>query len=154
MLGRLRLSQDAFGRHGLRLDLYRRFPVLARSLTLAALVGLCLTASAGASVDAGSSLGFSFVPKKVFQGQPASLSVAVRPTGMRCSPLLRYADGSTQRLVTKTARAGRAAWTWTVPAKVRLGSATASVSCGTAGRISRSFVVAGPPTAPAQVNVR
>lgn len=126
----------------------------ARSLALAALAALCLTATAAASLDAGSSLRFGFVPKKAFQGQPASLTVVVRPTGVRCSPTIRYADGSTQRLQTTVARAGRASWKWTVPAKVRLGAATASVSCGKVGRVARSFAVVGPPTAPAQVNVR
>ena len=126
----------------------------ARSLALAALAALCLTATAAASLDAGSSLRFGFVPKKAFQGQPASLTVVVRPTGVRCSPTIRYADGSTQRLRTTVARAGRASWKWTVPPKVRLGAATASVTCGKAGRVARSFAVVGPPTAPAQVNVR
>lgn len=126
----------------------------ARSLALAALAALCLTATAAASLDAGSSLRFGFVPKKAFQGQPASLTVVVRPTGVRCSPTIRYADGSAQRLRTTAARAGRASWKWTVPAKARLGAATASVSCGKAGRVARSFAVVGPPTAPAQVNVR
>lgn len=126
----------------------------ARSLLLAALVGLCATATSAAAVDAGSSLRFAFVPKKAFQGQPASLSVVVRPTGVRCSPLVRYADGSVQRLQATVARGGRASWRWTIPAKVRLGAATVNVTCAKAGRVSRSFAVVGPPTAPAQVNVR
>ncbi len=126
----------------------------ARSLALAALAALCLTATAAASLDAGSSLRFGFVPKKAFQGQPASMTVVVRPTGVRCSPVIRYADNSAQRLKPAVARAGRASWKWTVPAKVRLGAASASVSCGKAGRVARSFAVVGPPTAPAQVNVR
>ena len=60
--------------------------MLARPLALAALVGLCLTAAAAAAPDAGSSLRFGFVPKKAFKGQPASMSVVARPTGVRCSP--------------------------------------------------------------------
>ena len=129
-------------------------PVLARPLVLVALVGLCLTAAASAAPDATSTLRFGFVPKKAFKGQPASLSVVARPTGVRCSPLLRYADGSTQRLKTLVARAGRASWTWTVPAKTRVGAATATVACGRAGKVARQFAVVGPPTAPAKVDVR
>jgi len=128
--------------------------LLARPLALAALVGLCLTAAAAAAPEAGSSLRFGFVPKKAFKGQPASMSVVARPTGVRCSPLLRYADGSTQRLKTLTARAGSASWTWTVPAKTRLGAATATVTCARAGKVVRGFSVVGPPTAPAKVDVR
>ncbi len=128
--------------------------MLARPLALAALVGLCLTAAAAAAPEAGSSLRFGFVPKKAFKGQPASMSVVARPTGVRCSPLLRYADGSTQRLRTLTARAGSASWTWTIPAKTRLGAATATVACARAGKVTRGFSVVGPPTAPAKVDVR
>jgi hypothetical protein len=128
--------------------------MLARRLALALLAALCLTATAAASIDATSALRFGFVPKKAFKGQPASLSVVVRPTGVRCAPQIRYADGSTQRLKTTVARAGRAAWKFTVPAGVRIGTATVNVACGKAGRISRTFAVVGPPTAPARVDVR
>lgn len=129
-------------------------PAASTALVALALAALCLTATAAAAVDAGTSLRFGFLPKKAFQGQPASLTVVARPTGARCTPTLRYADGSTQRLPTTAARAGRASWRWTVPAKAKPGAATATVSCGKAGRVSRQFTVAGPPTAPAQVNVR
>ena len=126
----------------------------ARLFSVAALTGLCLAATAGASIDVTSSLRFGFVPQKAFPGQPASLSVVVRPTGVRCSASIRYADASVRRLPSVIARAGKASWRWTIPAKVKLGSASASVSCGKAGRGSRSFAVAGPPTAPAMVVIR
>lgn len=126
----------------------------ARLLAIAALTGLCLAATAGASIDLASSLRFGFVPQKAFQGQPASLSVVVRPTGVRCSASIRYADASLQRLPSVVARAGKASWKWTVPAKTRVGSASASVSCGKAGRASRSFAVVGPASAPAKVVIR
>jgi hypothetical protein len=128
--------------------------VLARSLAFAALTGLCLAATAGASTDIASSLRFGFVPQKAFQGQPASLSVVVRPTGVRCAASIRYADASLQRLPSVVARAGKASWKWTVAPKAKIGSASANVSCGKAGRASRSFTVVGPPTAPAQVQIR
>ena len=123
----------------------------ARSLVVAALIGLCLAATAGATTDMTSSFRFGFVPQKAFPGQPASLSVVVRPTGVRCSASIRYADASLQRLPSLVARAGKASWRWTIPAKVKLGSASASVACGKAGRASRSFAVVGPPSAPAKV---
>lgn len=123
----------------------------ARPLAAAALIGLCLAATAGASIDITSSLRFGFVPQKAFQGQPASLSVVVRPTGVRCSASIRYADASLHRLPSLVARGGRASWKWTVPTKARIGSATASVACGAAGKASRSFAVVGPPSAPAKV---
>ena len=126
----------------------------ARPLAIAALTGLCLAATAGASTDLTSSLRFGFVPQKAFQGQPASLSVVVRPTGVRCSASIRYADASLQRLPAVVARAGKASWKWSIPAKVRLGSTSANVVCGKAGRGSRTFSVVGPPTAPAQVQIR
>jgi hypothetical protein len=128
--------------------------VSVRPLTAAALAGLVLTASAGASVDAGSSVRFGFLPRKAFPGQPASLSVVVRPSGVRCAASVRYADGSLQRLAAKLARAGKATWTWRVPAKAKIGSAAASVTCARAGRLTRSFSVAGAPAAPAKVIVK
>jgi hypothetical protein len=128
--------------------------VFARSLALASLVALCAITTAAASPDAGTSLRFAFLPQKAFQGQAASLSVTVRPTGVRCTALLRYADGSVQRLAPVVARANRAAWRWQVPAKVKVGAATASVACAKTGRVSRGFTVVGPATAPAKVEVR
>ena len=128
--------------------------MLARLFALVTLTGLCFAASASASIDVTSSLRFGFVPQKAFPGQPASLSVVVRPTGVRCSASIRYADASLHRLPTVVARAGKASWRWTIPAKAKLGSASANVVCGTAGRGSRNFAVVGPPSAPAQVVVR
>jgi hypothetical protein len=127
--------------------------VHARLVTLTALAALTLTATAAGALDAGSSLRFGFVPQRAFQGQPASLSVVVRPSGVRCAASVRYADATLQRLPSVVARAGRASWRWEIPAKVKTGSATAAVSCGKAGKSSRAFTVAGPPSAPARVVV-
>ena len=123
----------------------------AHLVVLIALAGLSLTATAAGSLDAGSSLRFGFVPQRTFLGQPASLSVVVQPTGVRCSASVRYADRTLQRLPSVVARAGKASWRWQIPAKVKTGSATAAVSCGRAGKVARSFTVAGPPSAPARV---
>ena len=142
-------------RHGLDIVfvLRRSSPVHARLVTLTALAALTLTATAAGALDAGSSLRFGFVPQRAFQGQPASLSVVVRPSGVRCAASVRYADATLQRLPSVVARAGRASWRWKIPAKVKTGSATAAVSCGKAGKSSRAFTVAGPPSAPARVVV-
>lgn len=125
----------------------------ARLFTLTALAALTLTATAAGALDAGSSLRFGFVPQRAFQGQPASLSVVVRPSGVRCAASVRYADATLQRLPSVVARAGKASWRWEIPAKVKTGSATAAVSCGKAGKSSRAFTIAGPPSAPARVVV-
>jgi len=125
--------------------------VHARLVALAALAALSLTATAAGSLDAGSSVRFGFVPQRAFLGQPASLSVVVRPSGVRCAASIRYADRSLRRLPSIVARAGKASWRWQIPAKVKTGSATANVSCGRAGKSSRAFTVAGPPSAPARV---
>ena len=85
--------------------------------------------------------------QRAFQGQPASLWV-VRPSGVRCAASVRYADATLQRLPSVVARTSRASWRWEVTAKVKTGSATAAVSCGKAGKSSRAFTVAGPPSAP------
>ncbi len=123
----------------------------ARLILLVALAGLSLTATAAGSLDAGSSLRFGFLPQRAFLGQPASLSVVVKPSGVRCAASIRYADRTLQRLPSIVARAGKASWRWQIPAKVKTGSATAAVTCGRAGKSARTFTVAGPPTAPARV---
>jgi hypothetical protein len=80
--------------------------------------------------------------------------VVVKPSGVRCSATVRYADKSLQRLPYVVARAGKASWRWQIPAKVKTGTATAAVACGKAGKSSRGFLVAGPPSAPARVVVQ
>ena len=126
----------------------------ARLAAITTLVALSLTATAAAAIDASNSFRFGFVPQRAFQGQPATLSVVVRPTGVLCSASVRYADRSLQRLPAVRARAGRATWRWRIPPKVKPGSATAAVACGRAGKGTRGFAVAGPPTAPARVVIK
>ena len=123
----------------------------ARPVLVAVVLGLLLATSAGAAVDAGSSVGFRFLPQKTFQGQPSTLSVIARPSGVRCVPTIRYADGALQSLKPTVARGNRATWNFKIAAKARIGTAMATVKCGRAGKISRSFAVAGPPAAPATV---
>jgi hypothetical protein len=131
-------------------------PARAVSTALAsvvAFVALVVAAPAAAAVDAGSSLRISFLPQKTFRGQPATLSIVVRPAGTRCTASVVYADGRKQKLPATKAKRGRATWKWTVPLEVRLGAATVSVGCGRAGSASRVFVVAGKPTEPARVEI-
>ncbi len=123
---------------------------LASAIALSALVAAAPT---GAAVDAASSLRNTFLPQKTFRGQAASLSAAVRPSGVRCTGRIVYADGRKQALKATTARRGRATWRWTVPLDVKFGAATVSVSCSRAGSASRVFVVTGRPTEPARVEV-
>ena len=131
--------------------MHARRPV---SLLCSLLAALVVASVAGAAAETSASLRFSFLPQKAFQGQPAALAVAVRPSGVRCSAAVRYADGRSQSLGSVVARSGRAAWRWTLPASARIGLATASVSCARAGRIARTFAVSGPPAAPARVVVQ
>jgi hypothetical protein len=121
---------------------------------LVSVVTLSAAAGAGAALDAGGSLRFGFVPQKAFVGQPASLSIFVRPASARCAGSLRYADGATQRLASIAASGGRASWRWRVPPKARVGIATATISCAGAGRIARTFAVTGPPAAPARIVIQ
>ena len=127
----------------------------ARPVLVAAVLGLLLATSAGAAVDAGSSVGFRFLPQKTFQGQPASLSVTARPSGVRCVPTIRLCGRQASRHSSRPiARGNRATWTFKVPANARIGTATATVKCGRAGKITRSFAVVGPPAAPAKVVIK
>ena len=124
----------------------------ARLAAVAILVGLTLTAAAGAAVDATSSFRFGFVPQRVFQGQPAAVSVVVRPTGIRCTGAVSYSGGVVATRLTRVdARAGKASWKWKVPAGATPGPAKVVVACGAAGRGTRTFTVVRPPSAPAIV---
>ena len=124
-------------------------------LAAAVLVGLSLTAAAGAAVDATASFRFGFVPQRVFQGQPAAVSVVVRPTGVRCTGAVSYSGGVVAtRLPRVDARAGKASWKWKVPAAATPGPAKVIVACGIAGKGTRTISVVKPPSAPAIVLVK
>lgn len=126
----------------------------ARLAFVIAVVALSLTATAAGSLDVASSLRFGFLPQRTFAGQPASLTVVVRPTGVRCSAAIRYADRTVQRLQAVVARRGKASWRWRIPARAKPGSATVNVGCGRAGTSARTFAVVGSPSAPAKVVVQ
>lgn len=116
----------------------------ARIAALLLFASLTLAAPAGAALDARTSLRFSFVPQKAWQEKDASVEIAVRPAGARCSLAVRYADGGTQPgLAPVRATSGRARWTWQVPRSADAGPATVTVACRGVGRRSRTMVVVG-----------
>jgi hypothetical protein len=127
--------------------------VSARPFALTALA-LALAGTAGAAEAGSSSLRFTFAPNRVFQGQDARLTVAVRPAGTRCALALAYAGGRRQPgLKPVAARAGKASWRWKVATDTPVGSARATVSCGRAGRGSRALRVVRATPIPASVRV-
>src|SRR5438132_7493013 len=93
------------------------FPVLrsfapARAAAFAFAVVLVFTAGAGAA-DRSAPLRFSSIPKNVVQGSTAGVTVAVHPSGVRCSLAVRYANGDRQPDLAPTlALAGAAHWSW------------------------------------------
>ncbi len=89
-------------------------------------------------------IGFTFVSKKVVQGEDGHVSVRVRPSGSTCTLTVRYQGGTKQPgLGAAVASGGRAAWTWKVPADVQAGPATATVRCARAGATTHSLIIVG-----------
>jgi hypothetical protein len=123
----------------------------SRLVALSALLCLFLglSASASARTDRTEGVRVSFASQRVVQGNDANLGVVVHPAGVRCSLAVRYADGSRQRgLPSVQAVGGRASWRWTVPITTKAGRATATASCGRAGRVKRRIMVVGQVIAP------
>ena len=119
-----------------------------RLSTLVAALGLMLT-FAGAATGRAAGIRFLAGAHRVVQGNELSVTVAVSPAGARCRASVRYKGGKTQNLSSVTAAAGHASWKWTVERTTTPGRARVSVSCGAAGRASRTFTVIGavlPPT--------
>jgi hypothetical protein len=121
----------------------------AKRLTaLLAAFGLVL-AFAGSATGRASGIRFVEGARRVVQGNETSLTIAVNPGGVRCSAAVRYKGGKTQNLASVTVAGGRASWKWKVERSTPPGLARAYVSCGSAGRASRTFTVIGavlPPT--------
>lgn len=128
----------------------------ARIAVVTALLALVVPAAATGAVDAGQSFRFGSAPTRVTQGQLASVSVVVRPTGVLCAASVRYANAAVQKLAPVRARSNRASWRFKVPANAEPGSASVNVTCGRAGTGVRRFLVAAAPkaSAPARVTVR
>ena len=112
-----------------------------------ALFGVCALLAAavvGAAGGRTSGVGVLAAPQRVVQGNTVTLSVAVRPAGTRCSISVSYPDGSRQKgLSARRAVGGRITWRWRVSRFTRPGRAVVSVSCGTAGSVTRTITVIG-----------
>lgn len=87
---------------------------------------------------------------RVIQGNEATVTVAVKPSGVKCSLSVRYKSGAKQPgLPVVTANASHATWTWEVPRKVQTGPARVTATCRGAGRATKRITVIGqvlPPT--------
>ena len=85
------------------------------------------------------------MPQVAYQGQPAAVSVLVKPATARCSLSVKYADGSMQSgLGTLRARSGRAAWKWNLATAAPAGPAIATVALRPApASLTRAFTVVG-----------
>jgi hypothetical protein len=78
-----------------------------------------------------------------------SVTLSVSPAGVHCSATAHYKGGTTQSVQSVPATGGRATLRWKVERGTTPGPARLLVSCGAAGRASRSFTVIGavlPPT--------
>ena len=122
--------------------------MLATAARFIAVVAVVAAAAVPASAQAGSTrssgISLSFISKKVVQGEAGRVSVRVRPTGSMCTLAVVYQGGTSQPGIGATpATGGRATWTWTVPADVQAGPATATVRCARAGAIKRSVMIVG-----------
>jgi hypothetical protein len=83
------------------------------------------------------------MPPKAAQGQVVTISVTA-PTGKRCYLVVRYADSAAESPAGAVSRHGRAVWHFRVSATAALGTASATVQCGTGGATSHPFTVVGP----------
>lgn len=128
---------------------------MARSRSLVGVSALSLlVCAAGAGAASGWTLRFNFVPKRAYQGLPASVSVLVKPAGLQCTISVRYADGSLQQsLGPVRAAAGHVAWTWSLAPSAPVGPARASVTCGRAGNVTRRFTVVGSTAAHSKLSI-
>jgi hypothetical protein len=114
-----------------------------RSL-IAVVVAFAAIAAGSASAASQWTLRFSFVPQRAFQGQPAAVSVLVKPSSARCSLSVKYVDGSLQSgLGMLRAKSGSASWKWSLAQAAPAGPARAVVACGRSGSLSRIFTVVG-----------
>jgi hypothetical protein len=125
--------------------------VSATAKRLSALLAAGALVLVFAAAATGRTAGIRFVAgaHRVVQGSDISVTVAVSPAGARCVAAVRYKGGKTQSLATVTAAGGRASWKWKVARNTTPGPARVYVTCGGAGRASRSFTVIGsviPPT--------
>ena len=128
--------------------------MFTRPLAWAAAGVASLALGAGAGAGTGWTVRFNFVPARAYQGQPAAVTVVVKPTGTRCNLLIRYADGTIQQgLGSVRATSGLAKWSWTLAAAAPVGPARASVVCGSLPTRNRMFTVVGGTVAHSKLTV-
>jgi len=115
-----------------------------RLLPLAVAAALAVAFFAGSASGRAQGVTFIAGPGRVVQGNPATFSISVSPSGGRCSLSVRYKSGARQKgLRSVSAVAGVASWTWTVPQRVQPGRARVTASCSRAGRATRTLIVIG-----------
>lgn len=104
-------------------------------LTLVVILALVVTAAASASVRLVSKT------SRVKAGAKATLTVRVSPA-QRCSISVFYTTvvSRAKGLNKKTPKGGRVTWTWRVGSNTIAGRHRIVVSCGSAGKLTTSFV--------------
>ncbi|MGE5691563.1 MAG: hypothetical protein ACM33B_13490 [Pseudomonadota bacterium] len=111
------------------------------ALVAAALVSLAVAAGASARPDAAATVRFDTVPRTLVKGEPAAVTVAVRPGRAACTLSVRYAGGGRARLGATRAVGGRAEWRFRVPSSVPAGTARLTAACRGAGSRTTSVRV-------------
>jgi hypothetical protein len=112
-------------------------------------LGSVLLAFAGAAYSRPAGLHITGGAHRVVQGNDMSVTLSVSPAGSRCSGSARYTGGQTQAIPAVTAVGSRATLKWKVARSTKPGPARVSISCGSAGRASRTFTVIGAVLPPA-----
>jgi hypothetical protein len=116
-------------------------------VVVATVVGSSFAASASGRTTA---VQFISGNERVVQGNQATVTVAVKPSGVKCFLSVRYKNGAKQPgLPVVTANAFHATWAWEVPRKVQPGPARVTATCRGAGRATKRLTVIGqvlPPT--------
>lgn len=112
-------------------------------------LGSILLAFAGAAYSRPAGIHFTAGAHRVVQGNDMSVTLSVSPAGARCGATARYKGGQTQSVPPVTAIGGHATLKWKIARSTTPGPARLSVSCGAAGRASRTFTVIGAVLPPA-----
>jgi hypothetical protein len=118
-------------------------------LALIVAVASLTAGTASAALERADAVGL-LVPARIVQGEQVTMTATVR-AGARCTLALRYRTG-TQRVGSVVSSGGMAVFRFTVARRAAPGRAKATVSCGGAGRATRTFMVIGGVIAP-KINV-
>ena len=134
MPGPADVTQDSSGRHGLHTIPLEVPRARSHQFSLPPSSGSVSSPPPGRrSTSPRASASGSFL-RRLSQASPPRCRSSSDRAGCAAAPTIRYADASLHRLPSVVARAGKASWRWTIPAKVKLGAASATVACGKAGR--------------------